>query len=83
MIKKNDLVMMRAVALCYKPFLKPEEALIYTNLARTQFAKKCGEYGVYKTDSGYYKKEELDRMMAGERSSNTQAAKNLKVKKAS
>ena len=83
MINKQDLATMKAVALCHKPYLKPEEALIYTNLARTQFAKKCGEYRVYKTASGYYKKEDLDRMMSGEGSSITQAAKNLKIKKAS
>jgi hypothetical protein len=29
MIKRDELIAMRAIALCYKPFLKPEEALIY------------------------------------------------------
>ena len=65
MVKSEELAVMKAVALCYKPYLKPEEALIYCNLGRTQFAKKCQEYGVYKSESGYLKKEELDRMMAG------------------
>lgn len=60
-------MVMRAVALCYKPFLKPEEALIYCNLGRTQFAKRCDEFRVYKNNSGYFRREELDRMMAGER----------------
>ena len=67
MIRRQDLVVMRAVALCYKPFLKPEEALIYCNLGRTQFAKRCDEFRVYKNNSGYFRREELDRMMAGER----------------
>jgi hypothetical protein len=65
MIRVKDLLVMRAVALCYKPFLKPEEALIYCNLGRTQFAKKCDEHRVYKNNSGYYKKEDLDRMLGG------------------
>ncbi len=35
-------------------------------LGRTQFAKKCEEYLVLKSNSGYFKKEELDRMLAGQ-----------------
>lgn len=66
MIKKDELVTMRAIAICFKPFLKPEEALIYCNLGRTQFAKKCDDFGVYKNNSGYYKREELDKMLSGE-----------------
>jgi hypothetical protein len=66
MIKKDELIVMRAIALCFKPFLKPEEAYIYTNLGHTQFAKKCDEFGVYKNNSGYYKKEDLDKMLTGE-----------------
>lgn len=56
---------MRAVALCFKPFLKPEEALIYCDLGRTQFAKRCEELGVVKNESGYYTKEDLDRICTG------------------
>ncbi|WPV65428.1 hypothetical protein [Chitinophaga sp. LS1] len=66
MIKRDDLLVMRAIALCFKPFLKPEEALIYCNLGRTQFAKNCEEYGIYKTNSGYYRKEDIDTMLSGE-----------------
>lgn len=65
MMKIEEQVVMRAIALCFKPFLKPEECLIYCNLGRTQFAKKCEEFGVYKTDTGYYQKVDLDRMMGG------------------
>jgi hypothetical protein len=65
MIKREELIAMRAIALCFKPFLKPEEACIYTNLGRTQLAKKCEEYGIYKNINGYYKKEEIDKMLAG------------------
>lgn len=66
MIKKDELIVMRAIALCFKPYLKPEEAYIYTNLGHTQFAKKCDEFGVYKNNSGYYKKDDLDKMLTGE-----------------
>ena len=65
MIKKDELVVMKAISICFKPFLKTEEALIYCNLGRTQFAKKCDENCVYKNNNGYYKREELDKMMDG------------------
>lgn len=79
MIKRNDLITMRAIAICFKPFLKPEEALIYCNLGRTQFAKKCDEFGIYKNNAGYYKKEELDKMLSGDPSLIEAAAKKMKV----
>lgn len=63
MIKQNESVTMRAIALCFKPYLKPEEALIYCNLGRTQFAKKCEEYGIYKNNMGYYDRDELNKLM--------------------
>ena len=79
MIKHDELTVMRAIALCFKPFLKPEEALIYCNLGRTQFAKNCDEFGIYKNNAGYYKREELDKMMSGEPSPFIEAAKKLKM----
>ncbi len=66
MIRPEELIVMRAIAICFKPFLKPEEALIYCNLGRTQFAKKCEEFKVYKNENGYFTKEDLDRMLAGD-----------------
>lgn len=65
-MKSEERIVMKAIALCFKPFLKPEEAMIYCNLERTQFAKKCEQYSVYKNNSGYFKKEDLDRMLSGE-----------------
>ena len=79
MIKRDELIAMRAIAICFKPFLKPEEALIYCNLGRTQFAKKCEEFGIYKNNSGYYRREELDKMLAGETSSLIEKATKLKI----
>ena len=79
MIKRDDLITMKAIALCFKPFLKPEEALIYCNLGRTQFAKNCEQFGIYKNNAGYYKREELDKMLSGEESSLKEAAKKLQV----
>jgi hypothetical protein len=78
MMKHNEKMVMKAVALCFKPFLKPEEALIYCNLGRTQFAKNCEEFGIYKNDSGYYKREDLLRMLSGEATTFAEAAKKLK-----
>ena len=66
MITRDELITMRAIALCFKPYLKPEEALIYCNLGRTQFAKKCEDFRVFKNESGYFKKQDLDRMLSGE-----------------
>jgi len=66
MIKADETIVMRAIAICFKPFLKPEEALVYCNLGRTQFAKRCQEIGIYKNNGGYYKKEDLDRLCTGD-----------------
>ena len=79
MIKRDELIVMRAIALCFKPFLKPEEALIYCNLGRTQFAKNCEEFGIYKNKAGYFKREELDKMLSGVSSPFIEAAKKLNV----
>lgn len=57
---------MRAIALCFKPYLKQEEAMIYCNLGRTQFAVRSQEAGVYKNENGYYSREDLDKMCIGE-----------------
>jgi hypothetical protein len=80
MIPRDELAVMRAIALCHKPYLKPEEALIYCNLGRTQFAKKCDEFRVYKSNSGYFKKGDLDRMLAGELPKGEAAAANGSLK---
>lgn len=66
-MKREERIVMKAIALCFKRFLKPEEALIYCDLGRTQFAKKCAESSVYKNVNGYYEKEDLDRMMSGQK----------------
>ena len=79
MMKRDELAVMKAVALCFKPYLKPEEALIYCNLARTQFAKKTEDFGIYKNGSGYFKREELDRMLSGEPSVIAEKVKRVKI----
>jgi hypothetical protein len=41
-------------------------SVIYcSNPGRTQLAKKCEEYGIFKNKNGYYKKEELDLILSG------------------
>ena len=79
MMKYDDKTMMKAVAICYKPYLKPEEAMIYCNLGRTQLAKKCEEYGVFKNRNGYYKKEELDLILSGSPTLFEEKVKRLKL----
>jgi hypothetical protein len=68
MSTRNDLIIMRAIAICYKPYLRKAEAMIYCSLASTQFLKKCNEFKVYKTKNGYYARTELDRMLNAEES---------------
>ncbi|PWV47049.1 hypothetical protein C7475_109137 [Chitinophaga sp. S165] len=65
-MRKEEVLVMRAVAICHKPYLKPEEALIYCNLGRTQFAKRCEEFRIYKNGAGYFAREDLNRLMSGE-----------------
>ncbi len=66
-MKRDDLAVMKAIALCYKPYLKPNEAMIYCNLQHSQLAKRLLEWGIFKNESGYYARADLDRMMAGEK----------------
>ena len=68
MMRRSEIAVMKAVAICHKPYLKPEEAMIYCNLGRTQLLKKCDEFGIYKNNSGYFKRDELDSMMSGAQS---------------
>ena len=79
MMKYNDETVMKAIAICFKPYLKPEEAMIYCNLGRTQLAKKCEEYGVFKNKNGYFKKEELDLILSGGPTIFEEKAKKLKL----
>jgi hypothetical protein len=70
---------MKAVAICYKPYLKPEEAMIYCNLGRTQLSKKCYEYGVFKNNNGYYKREDLNLILSGAPPKYDESVKKLKL----
>ena len=84
-MKHEDEVIMKAIALCYKPYLKTFEAMLYTGLGRTQLSKRCAEFGIFKTSTGNYKREELDRMSAGSENKIKEAAKKIvnRSKKAS
>src|SRR5690606_34970935 len=66
MLQTYKLWFLKAVSLCFKAFLKPDEAMIYCNLNRTQFLSKCRLFGIRKNNSGYYKRDELDKMLSGE-----------------
>lgn len=65
MLKYNNITVMKAISICFKPHLKPEEAMIYCNLGRTQLTKKCEEYGIFKNLNGYYKRADLDLILSG------------------
>ncbi len=78
MMRRSEIAVMKAVAICHKLFLKPEEAMIYCNLGRTQLSKKCDEFGVYKNKSGYFNRQELDLMMAGGETLITKSLKKIK-----
>ena len=65
MNKSEEIAIIKGITICYKPYLKPEEAKLYCNLEYTQLNKKLKEFGIFKTESGYYKREDLDLMMAG------------------
>lgn len=78
MIKREELITMKAIAICFKPYLKIEEALIFCNLGRTQFAKRSEDFGIYKNNNGYFKREDLEKMMAGETTPFKDAMKKLK-----
>lgn len=54
MLKLNETVLMRVAALCIKPFLKSEEAMIYCNLG-THCWQKMQDLGV-KNCNGITKK---------------------------
>lgn len=66
MSQTYKLWFLKAVSLCFKSWLKPDEAMIYCNLNRTQFLNKCRLFGIRKNNSGYYRREELDKMLCGE-----------------
>jgi len=79
MMKYNDITVIKAISICFKPYLKPEEAMIYCNLGRTQLAKKCEEYGIYKNANGYYKRDDLDLILSGAPSKIEVLAKKIKL----
>lgn len=74
-MKRSEFDALSAIALCYKPYLKPEEAMIYCHLGHTQLAKRLQAFGIYKSASGYYSRQELDLMMTGEISHLNEALK--------
>ncbi len=48
MTKPYQFWFTKAVALCFKPWLKPDEAMIYCNLNRTQLLSRCRLFGIKK-----------------------------------
>jgi uncharacterized radical SAM superfamily Fe-S cluster-containing enzyme len=79
MMKYDNITVMKAISICFKPFLKSEEAMIYCNLGRTQLTKKCEEHGVFKNANGYYKRSDLDLMLSGSQSKIDELVKQIKL----
>lgn len=52
--------------------------MIYYNLGRTQLAKRLDAAGIYKNAGGYYKREEIDRMLEGKTPDHAAVVKRLK-----
>ena len=77
-MKEEDILILKAIALCHKPYLKPWEAMIYCNLKHSQMARRLEDFGIYKTATGYYRREDLDLMMAGNALSMEEREKRLK-----
>lgn len=78
-MKDEEKIITKAIAMCFKPYLKPEEAYIYTNLERTRFQQKCDEFGLYKNNAGYYSRKALDTMMSGATSSISEKIKKIRL----
>lgn len=64
-MKREEIVAMKAIAICFKPYLKPVEAMIYCNLEHTALAERLGACGIFKSPGGYYARSDLDLMMSG------------------
>ena len=79
MMKYNNITVMKAISICFKPYLKPEEAMIYCNLGRTQLTKKCEENGIFKNQNGYFKRADLDLMLSGVPSKIDELVKKIKL----
>ncbi len=57
MMKYNDSAVIKAVAICFKPYLKPEEAMVYCNLGRTQLTKNVKSTGFLRITMGTTKRK--------------------------
>jgi hypothetical protein len=55
------------------------ERQMILSLGRTQLAKKCEEYGIFKNSNGYYKRADLDLILSGEPSKIDQLVRNIKL----
>jgi len=65
-MKEFEAIIFKAVVMCNKPFLKPDEAMLYCNLKRSQFLKRCKAFGICKNEGGYYERDALNKMLSGE-----------------
>ena len=77
MENRTERAIQKAILICFKPYLKPDEAMLYCNLKRVQFLTRCREFGIQKNSSGYYSRDHLDKMLSGNYISLTQKLDDL------
>lgn len=63
----------KALGIYFKPYLKPHEAEVFCSLGNKQLLERLREFGVIKSSTGYYKREDLIRMMEGKPLPQTEA----------
>jgi hypothetical protein len=66
MDKRFEQLFVKSIMICFKTWLKPQEAMLYCALERSQFLIRCEAFGTQKSSAGYYNRLELDQMMSGE-----------------
>lgn len=78
-MQTEDITPAQAIAIPLKRWLRPHEALFYTQLAKSTFYRKCQEYSIRVNKSGYYDRLEIDLILSGGPTKIETAAKKIKV----
>ena len=80
--KVTGLSKIQAAALPLKEYLTVKEARIYLGRSRNYVSQQAKRCGIGKTNNGYYKRSDLDKIASGEAATGLQElAANLIIKK--
>jgi hypothetical protein len=63
----------------FKPYLTNQEVMIYMNRSSSTVHQMLSEYGIYKSETGHYRREHIDEMLAGEPSLIQRKAAKIKI----